>query len=170
MSATAEQPGSPEADRAVCGKWMPRKKTTCARRAGHKGDCRSAEALAESRERLTVRRRGARLSENPEARARWRRNYKFRRLGVTEAEYLTMLEAQGNACAMCKRPFAADERVFADHDHACCPAQVDQMAKTCGKCIRGLLCFRCNTALGYVELYGEMASSYLTHYAAFRSA
>jgi Recombination endonuclease VII len=89
---------------------------------------------------------------------------------VTEAEYLAMLEAQGNACAMCKRPFAADERVFADHDHACCPAQVDQMAKTCGKCIRGLLCFRCNTALGYVELYGDLASSYLTHYAASRSA
>jgi hypothetical protein len=169
MSAKPEQPGASGADRAVCGKWMPRRKTTCARRLGHKGECRTAEALVERRERVTVQRHGLRLSDNPEVRARWRRNHKFRRLGVTEAEYLAMLEAQGNACAMCRRPFGAAERVFADHDHACCPAQVDQTAKTCGKCIRGLLCFRCNTALGYVELYGKMASSYLSRYQA-RSA
>jgi hypothetical protein len=30
-----------------------------------------------------------------------------------------------------------------DHDHLCCPA-----TKTCGKCIRGVLCRRCNTAEG----------------------
>jgi hypothetical protein len=101
MSAKPEQPGSPKADRAVCGKWMPRRKTTCARRLGH------------------------------------------------------------NACAVCRRPFGAAGRVFADHDHACCPAQVDQTAKTCGKCIRGLLCFRCNTALGYIELYRDRADDYL---------
>jgi hypothetical protein len=119
---------------------------------------------------MTARRHGARLSDNPEVRARWRRNYKFRRLGVTEAEYLAMLDAQGNACAMCRRPFAADERVFADHDHACCPAQVDQIAKTCGKCIRGLLCFRCNTALGYIELYRDRADAYLVRYETARIA
>jgi hypothetical protein len=34
-------------------------------------------------------------------------------------------------------------------------------AKTCGKCIRGLLYFRCNTALGYIEQYGDLAKAYL---------
>jgi hypothetical protein len=31
-----------------------------------------------------------------------------------------------------------------DHDHNCCPSK-----KTCGKCIRGLLCMDCNRGLGY---------------------
>ncbi len=170
MSATAEQPESSEADRAVCGKWMPRRKTTCARRLGYKGDCRSAEALAESRERLTARRWGTRRRDDPTAVALWNRTRKFVRLGISEQQFNEMLANQGYACAMCGQPFAEGRRIFADHDHTCCPFQPKRTAKTCGKCIRGLLWFRCNTALGYVEKYGEMASSYLTRYQASRSA
>jgi hypothetical protein len=58
-------------------------------------------------------------------------------------------------------PFKEGQRIFTDHDHNCCPKQIKATAKTCGKCVRGLLCFRCNTALGYIELYGEMAKTYL---------
>jgi hypothetical protein len=32
-----------------------------------------------------------------------------------------------------------------DHDHACCPGPY-----TCGRCVRGVLCGRCNTVLGKV--------------------
>ena len=62
---------------------------------------------------------------------------------------------------MCLDPFEQGQRIFADHDHSCCPKQLKATARTCGRCIRGLLCFRCNTALGYIELYGEMARAYL---------
>jgi hypothetical protein len=78
-----------------------------------------------------------------------------------------MLAGQGQACAMCRRPFKKGERVCADHDHACCPPS-PTTAKTCGKCIRGLLCFRCNTALGYIELYRDRADAYLARSAALR--
>ncbi len=33
-----------------------------------------------------------------------------------------------------------------DHDHACCPGQ-----SSCGKCIRGVLCVRCNTFIAHFE-------------------
>jgi len=33
-----------------------------------------------------------------------------------------------------------------DHDHACCPGAV-----SCGKCLRGVLCNRCNVAIGYLK-------------------
>jgi hypothetical protein len=55
-------------------------------------------------------------------------------------------------------------KVHVDHDHACCAK-----ATSCGKCIRGLLCSACNTALGMLRddprrisglaLYAEMSST-----------
>ena len=149
-----------DSNQPTCGKWMPRKKTHCARRSGHKGDCRTAEALADNRERLTDRRRGKRRRDDPAARARWKRAHKFVRLGITEEQFNRLLEAQDYACAMCRQPFG-DAYPQIDHDHSCCPPDQTGHARLCGECIRGLLCFRCNTALGYIELYGEMARAYL---------
>jgi hypothetical protein len=63
------------------------------------------------------------------------------------AIYNTTLEAQnvvrteqGNACAICGRPFATFT-AFQDHWHGCCPRR---LKRYCGKCNRGLLCFVCN--------------------------
>lgn len=66
--------------------------------------------------------------------------------GITPAQYDALLEMQGGACAICGgQPY--EGRSFAvDHDHRCCPGQ-----KSCGKCLRGLLCQECNMALGKVR-------------------
>ena len=66
----------------------------------------------------------------------WRFNI-MERYGVTESQYLEMLESQGNVCAICgKTPEENGRRLSIDHDH-----------KT-GR-VRGLLCIGCNRALGY---------------------
>lgn len=143
----------------TCGKWMPRKHAYCARGVGHPPPCASREAMENQRQRAAGRRPTRVVTA--EDKARWNRAHKFVRLGITEEAFTELLESQDYACGMCHEPFEEDQRVFADHDHKCCDKQLKATAKTCGKCIRGLLCFRCNTALGYIEKYGAMAEAYL---------
>jgi hypothetical protein len=58
---------------------------------------------------------------------------------------------------MCLVPFAERQAIFVDHDHGCCPDE----KRSCGGCVRGLLCLRCNTGLGYIERMYELATAYL---------
>ena len=67
------------------------------------------------------------------------------------------MEIQQNACAMCNTRFEEGRPIFIDHNHACCPDE----KSSCGKCVRGLLCLSCNTALGLIERKYELARAYL---------
>lgn len=149
-------------DDGLCGKWMPRKQTRCARRAGHPAPCATPEAMERQRQRAAERVLTHGRSVNPIVKAQWRQEYKLRRFGLTQERFGQFLAVQGNACGMCRMPFEEGQLIFIDHDHACCPVVPGTQTKCCGKCVRGLLCFRCNTALGYVEMYGEMARAYLS--------
>jgi hypothetical protein len=102
--------------------------------------------------------------ENPEKARAYVLMYHY---GITPERYESMLEAQGGACAVCHQPerqidtrYGALLKLAVDHNHACCPGK-----KTCGKCLRGLVCKRCNQTLGLVEDDPELLSSmvkYLT--------
>jgi hypothetical protein len=63
--------------------------------------------------------------------------------GITNDQYLHLIKIQNNRCAICGSSFDT-VRVTIDHDHECC----GESSKSCGKCIRGLLCGVCNTGLG----------------------
>ena len=87
-----------------------------------------------------------------------RRVHLWINFGITLERYQAMLTAQGGCCAVCRRSASEFPRAFhVDHDHACCPGK-----KTCGNCVRGLLCPNCNKNLGWVEKVGTPAiTSYL---------
>ena len=80
---------------------------------------------------------------------------------LTAEMYEQMVIAQNSTCAVCgtSDPGGAIRRWHIDHDHSCCGPGV-----SCGKCVRGLLCSRCNTAIGLLEDSAtrlEAALSYL---------
>jgi hypothetical protein len=67
-----------------------------------------------------------------------RMKYKY---NLTDIAYDQMIFDQEGKCAICgsKDIF----RLCVDHDHNCCSGRI-----SCGKCVRGLLCNRCNLGLG----------------------
>jgi hypothetical protein len=121
---------------------------------GHRWDCIKCN-LAAKRARTALdpeanRARARRWKrENPErARAKlreyidsgqkkvWdRQSHLKRKYGITIADYERMSEAQGGVCAICGEARPEERTLHVDHDHAT-------------GVIRGLLCFRCNNALG----------------------
>lgn len=73
---------------------------------------------------------------------------RLRKFGVTREQYDAILAAQGGVCWLCKEPpDFGRESLNVDHDHRCC----DDKYKTCGSCIRGLICGACNLALGLLD-------------------
>lgn len=84
---------------------------------------------------------------NPERTAANRHRDRCRNFGITPEDYARMLEAQGGGCAICGATAEDNGRRLAiDHDHTCCPGD-----RSCGKCVRGILCSTCNIAVGYFE-------------------
>lgn len=139
----------------LCGKWMPRAKANCARGAGHPPPCASPKAMETHR----VRRRGRVRNDPPEAVKRWKRTHLLKNYGLTPELFHRLLAAQDYACAMCHEPFREDEPICIDHDHNCCKAE----KRSCGECVRGLLCLSCNTALGIIERKYDLACAYLAN-------
>ncbi len=118
--------------------------------AARREKCREAarKRYAENRAAVAARDRLKRQSMPPEVRAR---RYalaqdarRLREFGLPKGQYAAMLAAQGGACALCGERASGTAKsgkpiaLHVDHDHAT------------GR-IRGLLCGKCNRAIGYLR-------------------
>lgn len=97
------------------------------------------------------RERRARQSvEAKERAAQYMREYVLRtNYGLSAESFAALLDSQGGKCAICRTAKRTGRgRLHVDHCHAT------------GK-VRGLLCVKCNMALGWYEKFKEAAAGYL---------
>lgn len=81
------------------------------------------------------------LAANAAHSREYSRRRALRKYGITLEEYMVILESQGGRCAICReaeRGASHQELLHVDHDHAT-------------GAVRGLLCFSCNRAIGYLK-------------------
>jgi hypothetical protein len=66
---------------------------------------------------------------------------------ISVEKYEEILKNQNNCCPICKNSLNQEKKYPSiDHDHSCCEGK-----KSCGKCVRGVICNRCNTMLGMAK-------------------
>lgn len=87
---------------------------------------------------------------------------------LTLEQYADLIIKQFYLCAICQTTEPGGTGSWhIDHDHSCCPGK-----RSCGACVRGLLCLRCNHLLGNSNDNPEIlaaAIEYLEKYRARQS-
>lgn len=78
---------------------------------------------------------------------------------LTDEQMYVLWMAQEGCCAICRVPLSTWN---IDHDHACCPG-----VGSCGRCVRGLLCFGCNSRL-LPQIEGPLHAAALRYLEAHR--
>ena len=76
--------------------------------------------------------------------------------GLTPDQVASMIHDQSSSCKTCDSPLS--DGYCVDHDHACCPGN-----RSCGECVRGLLCQECNMLIGKLELDPERLKKMLSY-------
>lgn len=108
--------------------------------------------------RAEINRKSRERAKTPEAKMK-RRAHAY---GLSVDELQKLIDLHDGLCAICNKPCDSGRTLSIDHDHSCCPGM-----KSCGKCVRGLLCIKCNRGLGYfvdsIEQL-EAAVEYLKRY------
>lgn len=79
-----------------------------------------------------------------------------RTYGISLKEYEERLAAQDGVCRICRA--AHEKPLVVDHDHACCTSR-----RTCGACVRGLICDPCNRGLGAFRDDPERLAAAITY-------
>jgi hypothetical protein len=77
---------------------------------------------------------------NPEKVKALHLKFKFK---IIPEKFAAKLEKQNNACDICHLEFSSENLPCMDHNRKCCSGD-----RSCGECLRSLLCSRCNAGIG----------------------
>jgi Recombination endonuclease VII/NUMOD3 motif len=167
---------TPERREAARLRMLGNKRSVGVRKAGQfKHTEATKKKLSESRKGKIFRKDGISAERFYKSQT-WARDWHLKRKYHLPAEwYANKLAEQGGHCALCsavnchrKNRKGTEFRLSVDHDHSCCDGPV-----TCGKCVRGLLCDKCNALIDRLEAvaadWPERARAYLSHYSNHRS-
>lgn len=86
------------------------------------------------------------------------------RHNITLGYWINLYIKQDGKCGRCKQQ---NKKLQVDHDHSCCPyvfGKGNYNQRTCGNCIRGLLCGPCNLLVGKFETNKLSIEAYLNEY------
>lgn len=72
---------------------------------------------------------------------------RFYRYGLTRTDLTLMWTTQEESCIICLDSITL-ETCHVDHDNSCCSKEITRQKRSCGKCVRDLLCSSCNQGLG----------------------
>lgn len=108
---------------------------------------------AKNKDKIRVARRGyqtkwkseKRAAMSVEERSKFDLKGNLSKYSLSIEQFNELLAKQNGVCAICLGD-NGKKRLAVDHDHSCCP-----YGKSCGRCIRGLVCGRCNHALGLLS-------------------
>ena len=100
---------------------------------------------------------------------RYRKHHLMRTYKMTMEEFDEMAK---NGCWICGAESSGVKRLHVEHDHNCCGP-----LKSCGKCVRGIVCNKCNILIGKYETkkmrndnpHRDKIITYLLNYRAKRS-
>lgn len=107
-----------------------------------KGTCKDCGSVTRKVSKPGPRCSTCRVARRKEVSETRRLTYVARQYGLTQRQYTALLEACGGLCMICTRIKAR----AVDHNHAHCAGKT-----SCGECVRGLLCTRCNVYLGHIR-------------------
>lgn len=143
--------------RATCVQFVPSMKINLMKELRTCNNCRLVKDVQEFHLRGVGRRAVCRICYGKQCQARQkmylagpkgdvqRYRQRWKRYGLNPEQYAALVERQNNRCAICgtDKPGGRSNTWHIDHDPTCCSGN-----KTCGKCVRALLCFLCNVGLG----------------------
>lgn len=129
---------------STCGESKPLDEIKKLYKSGTRGRCRVCVNIAQN-QRYHALKDSPGFKKSKKADALWA-YYRLR-----PEDWNRIWQAQGEGCGICgcsETESIAKDRfgLVVDHDHSCCPG-----AKSCGKCVRGILCKPCNTGIGYFK-------------------